>query len=119
MRRHQLHPGMPGMCTRAHAHSNIHGLSSNLQSEEHHHSETNHHHLFLTGTQVSEAAIRRCDFYFGHERILSHPISLIGQKDSPLIPVFNKRRSSSASGPSKRRRGVGASQEVHCESSCW
>ncbi|XP_045100955.1 uncharacterized protein LOC123497984 isoform X2 [Portunus trituberculatus] len=33
----------------------------------------------------------RCDFYFGHERILSHPISLISQKDSPLIPVFNKR----------------------------
>ncbi|XP_063883965.1 uncharacterized protein LOC135112938 [Scylla paramamosain] len=33
----------------------------------------------------------RCDFYFGQERILSHPISLISQKDSPLIPVFNKR----------------------------
>ncbi|XP_045139411.1 ionotropic receptor 93a-like [Portunus trituberculatus] len=31
----------------------------------------------------------RCDLYVGHERIVAHPISLIGQKDSPLVPALS------------------------------
>ncbi|XP_063871788.1 glutamate receptor U1-like [Scylla paramamosain] len=33
----------------------------------------------------------RCDFYTGSETIMSNPLALISQKDSPLIPAINTR----------------------------
>ncbi|XP_063871822.1 ionotropic receptor 93a-like [Scylla paramamosain] len=33
----------------------------------------------------------RCDLYLGQERILAHPLALIGQKDSPLVLALSAR----------------------------
>ncbi|XP_063871700.1 ionotropic receptor 93a-like [Scylla paramamosain] len=43
---------------------------------------TRSRHFSLTG---------RCDFYIGQENIMAHPVAMISQKDSPLIPSLNAR----------------------------
>ncbi|XP_045101289.1 glutamate receptor U1-like [Portunus trituberculatus] len=43
---------------------------------------TSSRHFSLTG---------RCDFYIGQENIMAHPVAMIGQKDSPIIPSLNAR----------------------------